>query len=45
MFSTVDVTMLRYPVISELNEERQKKFSEQKVKYQASTDKTAGDNS
>jgi hypothetical protein len=45
MFSTVDVTMLRYPVISELNEERQKKFSEQKVKYQASTDKAAGDNS
>lgn len=44
MFSTVDVTMLRYPVISELNEDRQKKFSEQKVKYQASTDKTAGTN-
>jgi len=33
MFSTVDLQFIRYPVISELNEEAQKKFREDTKKY------------
>jgi hypothetical protein len=43
MFSTVDVTMIRYPVISETSDEVQKAFSDKQTKYVAGINKTAGD--
>jgi hypothetical protein len=41
MFSTVDVTMIRYPVISETSDEVQKAFSEKQTKYVAGIKKAA----
>ena len=42
MFSTVDITMIRYPVISETSDEVQKAFSEKQTKYVAGIKKAAG---
>lgn len=41
MFSTVDVTMIRYPVISETSDEVQKAFAEKQTKYVAGIKKAA----
>ena len=42
MFSTVDITMIRYPVISETSDEVQKAFAEKQTKYVAGIKKAAG---
>lgn len=41
MFSTVDITMVRYPVISETSDEVQKAFSEKQTQYVAGVNKEA----
>lgn len=41
MFSTVDITMIRYPVISETSDEVQKAFTDKQKKYTAGINKTA----
>jgi hypothetical protein len=42
MFSTVDITMIRYPVISDTSDEVQKEFAEKRTKYVAGINKAAG---